>query len=652
MAQAMQALPKDATTVLNMFDKAISQTPMDVTTLSFWIYLLGACLLCVFAIKTAIFAFGCFYWVFELLCCPPKKVEVQLLPEESEEVLTGYRKFDTSKLAGETTKIYKWDPSTMDYFGETVAMGSDEVKAIVASARKAQEKWKHSSFATRKMLMRTMQRYITENQVQCARVAVRESGKTLLDALIGEVLVTCEKLSWLANSGEQYLVPEYRDTGRMMMMKTARVEFVPLGVIGAIVPWNYPFHNVFNPVSAALFSGNAIVIKVSEYASWSIRYYKAIIDGCLDAVGAPRDLVQFVVGYGPTGSALVTGGVDKVIFVGSPAVGVIVAKTAADSLTPVVLELGGKDPFIVCDDADIKSIVQTACRGVWQNMGQNCAGPERFFVYEKVYEEFCLGVVAIVNGMKVGPSLGDPTVDCGAITMGPRQMQHYQHLVDDAVLKGARVLKGGFIPDHTHPLSKGSFYPPTVLVDIPEQALIAQEEIFGPIMAIFKVHGNSDAEAIRLANNCNFGLSSCAFSGSASRAAYICSQLQAGMTAVNDLEGCTYMNQALPFGGCKQSGYDRFAGPEGLRGLCMIKSVCEDRFPAIRNAIPPPMHYPATGVGHLFAQGLVKMFHSQSVLGFLEGLVQVLRYCATSGPAVKQVDARGGEEKKEEKKSK
>jgi len=166
--------------------------------------------------------------------------------------------------------------------------------------------------------MRTMLRYITENQETCARVAVRDSGKTFLDALIGEVLVTCEKLVWLADSGEKYLQPEERDTGRMMMMKKVRVEYTPVGVIGAIVPWNYPFHNIFNPVSAALFSGNAIVIKVSEYASWSIEYYKRIIDGCLDAVGADRDLVQYVVGYGATGSALVTSGVDKVIFVGSP----------------------------------------------------------------------------------------------------------------------------------------------------------------------------------------------------------------------------------------------------------------------------------------------------------------------------------------------
>ncbi|RYH14443.1 aldehyde dehydrogenase family protein [archaeon] len=568
-----------------------------------------------------------FLWpyVSVFLQTAPPKVTVKLTKEELEDKLEGCPKFDPRKLDGEREKVYMWDPSTYDYLGETPAMSAEQVQATVQKARIAQAEWKKSSFATRKLLMRTMLRYITENQEHCARVAVRESGKTLLDALIGEVLVTCEKLIWLANSGEQWLLPEYRESGRMMMLKQVHVEYVPLGVIGAIVPWNYPFHNVFNPVSAALFTGNSIVIKVSEYASWSIRYYKAIIDACLDVVHAPRDLVQFVVGYGATGSALVTSGVDKVIFVGSPGVGAMVAKTAADNLTPVVLELGGKDPFIVCEDADIPSIVQTACRGVWQNMGQNCAGPERFFVYESVYDMFCDGVTKVVKNMKIGPSLGDPTVDCGAICMGPKQMLHYQKLVDDAVIRGAKVLAGGFIPSGGNPLTKGSFYPPTILANVPEDALIAQEEIFGPIMAIFKVRGNNDQEAVRMANNCDFALSSCAFSGNAERAKAITSQLVAGMTSVNDLEGTTYMSQSLPFGGCKKSGYDRFAGPEGLRGLCMIKSVCEDLIPFIRNSIPPPMQYPATGHGHTFAQGLIRMFYSTTWTGTLQGLWTVTK---------------------------
>ncbi len=143
--------------------------------------------------------------------------------------------------------------------------------------------------------------------------------------------------------------------------------------------------------------------------------------------------------------------------------------------------------------------------------------------------------------------------------------------------------------------------------------------------------GNSDEEAIRMANNCDFALSSCAFSASTERARNIASQLVAGMSAVNDLEGCTYMSQSLPFGGCKKSGYDRFAGPEGLRGLCHIRSVCEDLIPFVRNSIPPPMHYPSTGVGHHFASGLIDMFYSTSIWGNLQGLFKVIRY-STSAP--------------------
>jgi acyl-CoA reductase-like NAD-dependent aldehyde dehydrogenase len=257
-------------------------------------------------------------------------------------------------------------------------------------------------------------------------------------------------------------------------------------------------------------------------------------------------------------------------------------------------------------------------------MGQNCAGPERFFVYEKVYDEFVDECTKIVKKLKTGPTLGDPTVDCGAVCMGPHEMQRYQRLVDDAVSRGARVTAGGYIPGMKDPLASGSFYPPTILADVPEDALIANEEIFGPIMCIFKVKGNSDNEAIRMANKCDFALSSCAFSGSKARAEKVASQLTAGMSSINDLEGTTYMNQSLPFGGLKKSGYDRFAGPEGLRGLCSIRSVCEDKISFIRNSIPPPMQYPATGYGHKFAQGLIKMFYSTTWTGPLKGIAMLI----------------------------
>lgn len=582
-----------------------------------------------------VFRFVCETWSWLLQPAPPL-VTVEPTKEEAAFVLDTPEKFDPSWLdtAAAESVVHKWDPATFDYFGKVPAMSGDEVRSKIILARQAQEQWSTSSSRTRRLLMRTMLRFITENQEAIAKVAVRESGKTVIDAMVGEILVTCEKLKWLAARGEQALRPEEREAGTLMMMKRAYVEWVPLGVIGAIVPWNYPFHNVFNPVSASLFAGNAIVVKVSEHASWSIDYYGRIIDACLDAVGAPRGLVQFVVGYGSTGAALMgPGGVDQVIFVGSPDVGAIVAKQAASTLTPVVLELGGKDAFVVCDDADISSIVHVACRGVWQNAGQNCAGPERFLVYDKVFDEFCDAVVKIVQQMQQGSPLANPGgIDCGAITAGPRQCQRFQSLVDDAVSKGAKLLAGGKLCD-----GHGSFYPPTVLADVPESADIAKQEIFGPIMCIMRVKGNSDDEAVRIANNSEFGLSSCAFSGSAARAKRVAARLRAGMSAVNDLEGTTYMNQSLPFGGWKRSGYGRFAGPEGLRGLCLMRSVCEDKFSFIRNSIPPPLKYPAsaTGAGHNFAQGLIGLFYSETFAGRFRGLIGLLSSLFAKAPSKK-----------------
>eukprot|EP00658_Telonema_sp_P-2_P000204 TRINITY_DN1006_c0_g1_i3.p1 TRINITY_DN1006_c0_g1~~TRINITY_DN1006_c0_g1_i3.p1 ORF type:complete len:245 (+),score=60.97 TRINITY_DN1006_c0_g1_i3:145-879(+) len=180
---------------------------------------------------------------------------------------------------------------------------------------------------------------------------------------------------------------------------------------------NYPFHNVLNPIIAALFAGNSIVIKASEYASWSTKFYLEMIHRCCDAAGAPRDLVQIVTGYGAAGNALVSGGVDIVIFVGSVEVGKKVMASASHSLTPVILELGGKDVFVICDDANPAKLAQLACRGVYQNMGQNCAGPERFLVYERVYDEFCKAVTEVVLSMNQAPPLDQKVVTLADLTM-------------------------------------------------------------------------------------------------------------------------------------------------------------------------------------------------------------------------------------------
>lgn len=534
------------------------------------------------------------------------KIIVPVTKAESEDIL------DAPKYNPETPVdprlVPCWDPATMDFLGYVPAMSREEVRSAIQKARAAQEEWKESSFSQRRHLLRILLKYILDNQDTICRVASRDSGKPMVDAAFGEVIVTCEKIYWLLAEGEDSLATEYRSAGVMMFSKKFYVEYHPVGVVGAIVPWNYPFHNVLNPLLAALFSGNAIVIKVSEYASWSANYFGRVITEALVAAGAPLDLVQIVTGFSEAGNALVTGGVDKIIFVGSTGIGKKVMEAASQTLTPVVLELGGKDPFIVCEDADVKRAVAVGLRGVFQSCGQNCTNAERFIVHSKVYKEFCTQAAAVVNKIRVcAPLQNRDCVDCGAICM-PKHPLYLQELLDDAVNQGARVLAQA----NASNTSCGQYFPPTILVDLKADMRIMQEETFGPIMCIIKVE--SDDEAISVANNCEFGLGSNVWSNDIARARSIASKLQAGMSSINDF--CvTYMAQSLPFGGVKYSGFDRFAGIEGLRGLCVPKSVAEDRFPRLlKTEIPSLLQYPVSSHSFAFVTSLVKFFYSPGIM--------------------------------------
>jgi acyl-CoA reductase-like NAD-dependent aldehyde dehydrogenase len=193
-----------------------------------------------------------------------------------------------------------YDPGSLDILGPDLpAMDEKQVRAAIARAAAAQKVWAKSTFRTRRLFLKVLRRFILENQDDICAVSARDSGKPLVDAAFGEVLVTLEKIRWLLREGERWLAPERRSSGAMMFYKSARVEFHPVGVMGAIVPWNYPFHNVFNPLLANLFAGNALVVKVSEHATWSSQYYGRIIDAALEAVGAPAGLVQIITGFEP-----------------------------------------------------------------------------------------------------------------------------------------------------------------------------------------------------------------------------------------------------------------------------------------------------------------------------------------------------------------
>eukprot|EP00568_Trieres_chinensis_P012915 CAMPEP_0183294788 /NCGR_PEP_ID=MMETSP0160_2-20130417/2979_1 /TAXON_ID=2839 ORGANISM="Odontella Sinensis, Strain Grunow 1884" /NCGR_SAMPLE_ID=MMETSP0160_2 /ASSEMBLY_ACC=CAM_ASM_000250 /LENGTH=630 /DNA_ID=CAMNT_0025456157 /DNA_START=52 /DNA_END=1944 /DNA_ORIENTATION=- len=565
---------------------------------------------------------------FTLNPAPTIEVEVDASVTDDDGIKAEARKGAGAALrdADRPGKVQCYDPATLQRLGEVPAMTAGDVNEACARAAAAQKTWARTSYAQRRKVMRTIQKYIVSHQEDICRVCARDSGKPKVDALLGEVMTTCEKIRCINFNGEGWLKPSYRPTGPMMMHKTAWVEYVPYGVLGVIAPWNYPFHNMLNHVISGLFSGNAVVTKVSEHTSWSSGYFTRLCRAALIANGHDPEVVQTITGFGEAGAALVScPDVDKVIFTGSPGVGRMVMEGAAKTLKPVILELGGKDPMVFCNDVKIKDVVPWAMRGCFQNCGQNCCGVERLFVYESIHDDFLKAILPKVKALRQGVPLaacghsGD--VDCGAMIMDG-QMDIIQELVDDAVKKGATVQCGG----KRNTSLDGQFYEPTVLSDVTPEMRISREEVFGPVMCICKVPGDDDDECVKLVNACEFGLGSSVYSGSQERGMRIGKRIRSGMFTVNDF-GVNYLIQSLPFGGVKESGFARFAGPEGLRGCCLERAMVKDRIPGVRTTIPAPIDYPIDiNKGLPFGMSLINLFYNESLLGKLGAIVGLIKH--------------------------
>jgi len=519
------------------------------------------------------------------------------------------------------TLVQCYSPATLVKLGTVPNLNAQQVSDLAKRSQTAQQSWKSTTFAQRRRVLRTLQKYIVAHIDEICQLCAKDSGKTQVDALLGEILTTCEKIRTLLHHGETWLESSYRPVNPMMMHKTAYVEYVPLGVLGIIAPWNYPFHNMLNHVLSGIFSGNGVVTKCSEHTSWSSVYFHNICRAALEVNGFDPDLVQLCTGMAETGKALVECPyVDKIFFTGSPNVGRHVMKGAAPHLKPVVLELGGKDAMVFTEDVKLKDVFPWAMRGCFQNCGQNCCGVERLFVYESIAQEFIAAMTDKVKSLKQACPLSENMVDCGAMVMDA-QCTLVQALVDDAVGKGATVHAGG----KRNSSNGGQFYEPTLLSGVKPNMRIWKEEVFGPIMCVITVPGDNDETCVQMVNDCDFGLGSSVYSASNSRALAIGSQFNTGMFTANDF-GVNYLIQSLPFGGVKESGFGRFAGPEGLRACCLERSIVIDRIPGIKTTIPSPINYPMnTKQGMGFGKGLIKLFYGDSVLIKVKGIIDLIR---------------------------
>jgi len=533
---------------------------------------------------------------------------------------------------GKKGEVICYNKATFEKIGSVKDMTQDEVYELCAKAKLSQKEWgQKSTFAQRRLVLRTIQNYLLDHIEEVCEVCSIESGKPLLDALLGEVLPTCEKIRTINAHGEAWLKAEPRVNSPMLFYKNAEVVYEPYPVLGVIAPWNYPFHNFMNHIISGIFAGCGIVVKVSEFSSFSAEFFVNIVKEALEVNGFDPDLVQVVTGFAGTGQALVAcDDVDKIIFTGSPGVGRKVMEGASQYLKPVVLELGGKDPMIFTETTPMDDCIAWSMRGVYQNAGQNCCGVERLVVYESIFDEFISKITPLVENLKQG----DPVtrkVDCGAMCM-PNAAARIQELIDDAVKKGAVVHCGGKVRDAkdmpTDDCNPKAFYPPTIISNLTSDMRIFKEEVFGPVMCVFKVPGDSDEECIEIANNCDFGLGSSVYCKDIKRAQYIAKNIKSGMITINDF-GCNYLIQSLPFGGIKESGFDRFAGKEGLRGCCYPRAVVNDKFPSIMTtSIPPPLQYPVNfDRAFGFGSSLIHLFYEESLWRKItDGIIGLIKW--------------------------
>ena len=464
-----------------------------------------------------------------------------------------------------------------------------DVSSAVERARDASTSWKARGFSGRKKILLAWSKILIDRIDECAQLISRETGKPISDAKL-EATLAIGHLAWAARSAEEILRTEHRRPGLIMANMSATVTHVPFGVIGVIGPWNYPIFTPMGSISYALAAGNTVVFKPSEYTPGvGLWLAETFSEACEN-----KDTFIAITGLGDTGRALCESGVGKLAFTGSTRTAKKVAEACSRTMTPVVLECGGKDPVLVADDADIKTAVEFSLWSAMSNAGQTCIGAERIYVDEKVSKEFIALFVEEAKKITVG---APGSANYGPATM-PSQLNVIQSHISDALSKGAQAAVGGLSS------IKPPFVEPVVLLNVPEDSLAMTEETFGPTIAI-NVVKNMD-EAIALSNASRYGLAASVWSKK--NGERIAEQLQCGMVSINSTISFAAV-ASVPFGGVKDSGYGRIHGPEGLREFTYPRTIVRARFKL-------PLSFTTfkrTAFADKIIVGVVKALHGRSI---------------------------------------
>ena len=502
-------------------------------------------------------------------------------------------------------EIVSYNPATGAEIGRVRNTSAEDVKAAVENSRRAFQDWRKTSFATRKRFVMRAREIILAEMDEIARLISDESGKPLAESLSMEIAPVLDLMQYFAKNAEKLLKPRKINIGLYGFLgRASKIVYQPLGVIGIIPAWNYPFSIPLGEVVMSLMAGNTVVLKPSELTP----FVGLKIGEIFEKAGLPENVVQIITGDGETGASLVESAPDKIMFTGSVATGKKIAASAAKNLTSVVLELGGKDAMIVFKDANLELAAAGAVWGAFCNAGQSCSSVERLYVEESAAKELTRRIVEKTRKLKQGAG-SDETTDIGAMS-SERQLEIVKDHVDNFEKEGAEILIGG--------KSNELFFEPTIIANADNSMRGMREETFGPTLPIatFK----TEAEAIKLANDSEFGLTASVWTRDLAKGKRVATQIEAGTVCVNEVLYTHGIGQT-PWGGFKNSGNGRTHGVEGLMELVQPQHIHINKIAVLPNAWWMP--YGADAVETF--KGFAKYFASGSLFQSLKLTPQLLK---------------------------